>query len=180
MIRLGSLAGYPFEGPRVLAGCTAPAMPAVYAILYLPDPAKQQYAVMYVGHSEDLSTEPFPFRHPRSPCWIERAGSKWKVFIATYEIPGGLASHRELIVRGAVRGLPAELQRAAVRPGLAGPLDRQLRGADHGPAQHRPPARHLPPPTRRRLSRDFRRSSREFCRLNLPIQPTEVPTQRGA
>ena len=98
MIRLGSLAGYPFEGPRVLAGLTAPAIPAVYAILYRPDPTKQQYAVMYVGHSEDLSAEPFPFRHPRSPCWIERAGSKWKVFIATYEIPGGLESHRELIV----------------------------------------------------------------------------------
>jgi hypothetical protein len=98
VIRLGSLAGYPFEGPRVLAGFTAPAMPAVFAILYLPDPTKQQYAVMYVGHSEDLSAEPFPFRHPRSPCWIERAGSKWKVFIATYEVPGGLESHRKLIV----------------------------------------------------------------------------------
>ncbi|HRD62283.1 MAG TPA: hypothetical protein PL137_15370, partial [Nocardioides sp.] len=49
--------------------------------------------------SEDLSQEPFPFRHPRSPCWIERAGSKWKVHIATYEVPGGLASHRELIVQ---------------------------------------------------------------------------------
>jgi hypothetical protein len=99
VIRLGSLAGYPFEGPRVLAGFTAPALPAVYAILYLPDPAKQQYAVMYVDHSEDLSAEPFPFRHPRSPCWIERAGSRWKVYIATYEVPGGLASHRELIVQ---------------------------------------------------------------------------------
>lgn len=99
MIRLGSLAGYPFEGPRVLAGWTAPAIPAVYAVLYRPNPANQQYAVTYVGHTADLSAEPFPFRHPRSPCWVERAGSKWKVFIATYEVPGGLASHRELIVR---------------------------------------------------------------------------------
>ena len=62
MIRLGSLAGYPFEGPRVLAGWTAPAIPGVYAVLYRPEPAGQQYAVMYVGHSEDLSTEPFPFK----------------------------------------------------------------------------------------------------------------------
>jgi hypothetical protein len=98
VIRLGSLAGYPFEGPRVLAGWTPPAIPAVYAVLYRPDPSSQQYAVMYVGHSADLSTEPFPFRHPRAACWVERAGSKWKVFIATYEVPGGLASHRELIV----------------------------------------------------------------------------------
>ena len=37
MIRLGSLAGYPFEGPRVLAGWTAPAVPAVYAMMYKPD-----------------------------------------------------------------------------------------------------------------------------------------------
>ena len=33
MIRLGSLAGYPFEGPRVLAGWTVPAAPAVYAVI---------------------------------------------------------------------------------------------------------------------------------------------------
>ena len=41
MIRLGSLAGYPFEGPRVLAGWTPPARPAVYAILYKPEPETQ-------------------------------------------------------------------------------------------------------------------------------------------
>ena len=28
MIRLGSLAGYPFEGPRLLAGWTPPSSPA--------------------------------------------------------------------------------------------------------------------------------------------------------
>ena len=33
VIRLGSLAGYPFEGPRVLAGWTPPARPAVFAIV---------------------------------------------------------------------------------------------------------------------------------------------------
>ncbi len=37
MIRLGSLAGYPFEGPRVLAGWTPRPVPAVYVILYRPD-----------------------------------------------------------------------------------------------------------------------------------------------
>ena len=83
----------------MLAGWTPPAMSAVYAVLYRPDPETQQYAVMYVGHSSDLTTEGFPLRHPRSPCWLERAGSKWKLFVATYEVPGGLPSHRELIVR---------------------------------------------------------------------------------
>ena len=37
MIRLGSLAGYPFEGPRVLAGWTPPAVAAVYVIVIRPD-----------------------------------------------------------------------------------------------------------------------------------------------
>jgi len=101
VIRLGSLAGYPFEGPRVLAGWTAPAAAAVYAITYKPDAqAKaEQYAVIYVGHSDDLSTELFPFRHPRASCWLQRAGSRWKVYICTYEVPGGLRSHREQIAQ---------------------------------------------------------------------------------
>jgi len=34
MIRLGSLAGYPFEGPRLLAGWTPPPAAAVYDLLY--------------------------------------------------------------------------------------------------------------------------------------------------
>jgi hypothetical protein len=101
MIRLGSLAGYPFEGPRLLGGWTPPARPGVYAILYKPGPeaGKERYAVIYVGHSDDLAAERFPFRHPRSPCWIGRAGSKWKVYICTYEVPGGNRPHREQIAR---------------------------------------------------------------------------------
>ena len=91
MIRLGSLAGYPFEGPRLLAGWTPPAAAAVYAIAYKPEPdvKPDKYAVIYVGHSHDLSAERFPFQHPRAHCWIKRAGSRWKVYICTYEVPGG-------------------------------------------------------------------------------------------
>jgi hypothetical protein len=101
MIRLGSLAGYPFEGPRVLAGWTPPAGPAVFAVMYKPEPeAKPEcYAVIYVGTSEDLSAERFPFQHPRAPCWVQRAGNRWKVYICTYDVPGGLSSHREQIVQ---------------------------------------------------------------------------------
>ena len=101
MIRLGSLAGYPFEGPRVLAGWTAPAIPAVYAILVKPEPEArgEQYAVIYVDHSEDLSTERFPFSHAKAGCWVRRAGDRFKLAICTYEVPGGLPSHREQIVR---------------------------------------------------------------------------------
>jgi hypothetical protein len=101
MIRLGSLAGYPFEGPRLLGGWTPPPAPAVYAILCKPEPENgpERYAVIYVGHADDLSAERFPFRHPRAACWIRRAGSKWKVYIATYEVPGGGRPHREQIAR---------------------------------------------------------------------------------
>ena len=101
MIRLGSLAGYAFEGPRVLAGWTPPQAPAVYVIAYKPDPDTKpdKYAVIYVGHADDLSGERFPFRHPRASCWIKRAGSKWKVYICTYEVPGGGRAHREQVAR---------------------------------------------------------------------------------
>ena len=98
MIRLGSLAGYPFDGPRVLAGWTPPATAGVYAILYRPDPDRERYAVIYAGHGADLSTEGLPFRHPAAPCWVRRAGSRYAVHVATYEIPGGLPGHRQQVV----------------------------------------------------------------------------------
>jgi hypothetical protein len=99
MIRLGSLAGYLFDGPRVLAGWTAPPAPAVYAVLYRPDPKSKpdRYAVIFVGHSENLAEEGFPFKHPQAPCWVARAGSKWRVHLATFEVPGGGPAHREAI-----------------------------------------------------------------------------------
>lgn len=97
MIRLGSLAGYPFEGPRLLGGWTPPSRPAVFAVLYKPDEAKESYAVSYVGHSDDLATEGFPFAHPAAACWTQRAGGKWRVYVCWYEVPGGLRSHREQI-----------------------------------------------------------------------------------
>jgi hypothetical protein len=101
MIRLGSLAGYPFEGPRLLAGWTPPAVAAVFAIVYKPEPEAKpdQYAVIYVGHSDDLSGEHFPFNHPAATCWVRRAGSRWQVYVCTYEVPGGLQSHREQIAQ---------------------------------------------------------------------------------
>lgn len=99
MIRLGSLAGYSFEGPRLLCGWTPPERSAVFAILYKPDPDTKpdRYAVIYVDHSDNLIKEGFPFKHPRSNCWVERAGSRWKLHICTYEVAGWARSHREMI-----------------------------------------------------------------------------------
>lgn len=97
MIRLGSLAGYFFEGPRLLGGWLPPSTAAVYAILYrpAPDAKPDRYAVTYVGQTDDLADGRLPFRHPRASCWLRRAGSKWKVYIATLDMPG--AGHREQI-----------------------------------------------------------------------------------
>lgn len=101
MIRLGSLAGYPFDTPRLLGGWSPPPVAAVYAVLCKPEPdaAPEKYAVIDVDHSDDLSAERFPFRHRRAPCWIRRAGDRWRIYVCTYEVPGGLRSHREQIAR---------------------------------------------------------------------------------
>jgi hypothetical protein len=99
MIRLGSLAGYPFEGPRVLAGWAPPPVAAVYAIVRKPDPDRDRYAVLDVDQSGDLSGAGFPFRHPRAGCWIARAGSRWNLYACWYEIPGDSVAQRGEIVR---------------------------------------------------------------------------------
>ncbi len=98
MIRLGSLAGYAFEGPRALAGWTPSAVPAVYAIMAKDNPDRpQEMSVIYVGHSDDLSSEGFPFKHPRSAAWIKRAGGKYNLHACWLEVPGGTRAHREQI-----------------------------------------------------------------------------------
>jgi hypothetical protein len=97
MIRLGSLGGYPFEGPRVLGGWNAPPGPGIFAIMTQPDSDRQRFEVIYLGHADDLSEAGLPFDHAQANRWIERAGGKWKLWIATYVIPGGLSSHRERI-----------------------------------------------------------------------------------
>lgn len=100
MIRLGSLAGYAFEGPRSLAGWTAPAQPGVFAILTKDDAARsQQFSVIYCGHADDLSQIGMPFRHPRSTAWIARAGNKFNLYVCWFDVPGGTRSHREQIAR---------------------------------------------------------------------------------
>lgn len=100
MIRLGTLAGYSFEGPRVLAGWAPPQGAAVFVIMYRPRPEEKpnDHAVLYVGHSDDMSTEGFPFKHSRASCWIRRAGTKFNLYIATLQVMGWARPHREQIV----------------------------------------------------------------------------------
>ena len=126
MIRLGSLAGYPFAGPRVLAGWTPPAVAAVYAVMYRPEPdvKPQDFAVIYVGHSDDLSRDSFPFKHRYADCWTKRAGDRWHLHICTYEVPGGLMVAPRADHARADCGLQARVQPRAVRPGVEGRMDR--------------------------------------------------------
>ena len=69
--------------------------------LYKPDPdtKPERYAVIYVGHSDDLSAERFPFQHPRAAVLGPPRRVRWKVYICTYEVPGGGRAHREQIAR---------------------------------------------------------------------------------
>ncbi len=97
MIRLGSLGGYPFEGPRVLGGFQPPSDPGIFAVFARPDVDRQQFEVIFLGHADDLSGVGLPFEHTASDRWIERAEGKWNLWIGTYIIPGGLRSHRERI-----------------------------------------------------------------------------------
>lgn len=101
MIRLGSLAGYSFEGPRLLGGWKPPNEPAVFVIVYKaqPDAKPNAYSVIYVDHADDLAAAGLPFRHGRASCWIKRAGSKWNLYICTFEVAGGGQRHRETISR---------------------------------------------------------------------------------
>lgn len=89
MIRLGSLAGYSFEGPLLLGGWNAPQKPGVYAVMYKADPVKkpESYSVIYVGYALDLSKAGLPKRHPAAACWADRAGSPWKLHVASYFVP---------------------------------------------------------------------------------------------
>ena len=97
MIRLGSLGGYPFAGPRVLGGWHAPVEAGIFAILTKPDPDSLRHEVIYLGHADDLSAADLPWDHEYADAWIKRADGKWNLWIATYAIPGGMPSHRERI-----------------------------------------------------------------------------------
>ena len=97
MIRLGTLGGYSFEGPRVLGGWRPPPGPGIFAIVTPQAPGSQRFEVIYLGHADDLSAIGLPVRHPESESWIDRAGGKWNLSIAHYVIPGGTPSHRERI-----------------------------------------------------------------------------------
>lgn len=101
MIRLGSLAGYLFEGPRALSGFTPSKVAAVYTIMCLNDPLNkpQEFSTIYVGHCEDMTKVGFPFKHPSSALWISRASNKFNLHICWYEIPGGSKKHREQVAR---------------------------------------------------------------------------------
>ena len=69
--------------------------------MYKPEAGDQEdrYTIIYVGHSEDMSEDGLPFNHARSDCWINRAGTRWKLYICIYEVAGRARSHREQIAQ---------------------------------------------------------------------------------
>ena len=133
----------PVRGPAGARRLDPARVAAVYAIICKPDPDSkpERYAVIYVGHSDDLSAERFPFRHPRAPCWVRRAGSRWKVYICTYEVPGGTRAHREQISPRADRRStgPAATRSSTTMRG-------RTNGSASTPPPPRPPWPAVPPP----------------------------------
>lgn len=89
LIRLGSLAGYSFEGPWRLGGYSPPEKSGIYAVMYKADPDKapNRYSVIYAGQAENMAEEGLPWKHHASGCWINRAGGKWNLYIAVFFPP---------------------------------------------------------------------------------------------
>ena len=134
MIRLGSLAGYPFEGPRRARRLDAAGRPAVYAIMYKPEPDTKPAV------RGDLRR---PLRRP-----VGRAVPVPAPAVAVLDPAGrqpveGLHLHRTRcpagwLAPGADRQeltaiYQPRLQRAAVRPDLEGRVDRRVHAPTTGP-----------------------------------------------
>ena len=109
MIRLGSLAGYPFEGPRLLGGWTPPAGRRRVRDHVQARPGDQAGPVR--GHLRRPLRGPvrraLPVPAPARRLLGAAGPATWKVYICTYEVPGGTAAHREQIARELDRDLPA-------------------------------------------------------------------------
>ncbi len=133
VIRLGSLAGYPFEGPAA-ARRLDPAVPPGRLRDHVQARAGHQ-AGQLRGHLRRSLRRPLrralPVPHPRAHCWVRRAGSRWKVYVCTYEVPGGSRPHREQIARELIAIYQPSCNKPAIRPVVAGRMDRRVPGADH-------------------------------------------------
>jgi len=101
MIRLGLAGRVPVRGPAAAGRLDSPGRGGGVRDRLQAGPGGKTGQVR--GHLrralDDLAKERFPFQHPRAHCWIRRAGSKFRVYICTYEVPGGGRAHREQIVR---------------------------------------------------------------------------------
>ena len=118
MIRLGSLAGYPFEGPRLLAGWTPPATAAVYVVLCRLDPEHQprplRRRLRRPRRRPDHARLPVPAPAGRllgTPCRRPLEGPRRDL-----RGPGRAPLPPRADRPGADRGLQAGLQRAPGRP----------------------------------------------------------------
>ena len=101
MIRLGSLAGYPFEGPRVLAGWTPPPVRRGVRDPLQARPGEQAGAVR--GHLRRARRRPvrraLPVPAPERPLLGPPGRLPVEGVHRTYEVPGGTPPHREQISR---------------------------------------------------------------------------------
>ena len=126
----------PVRGAAPARRVDAAAGPAVYAILYKPEPdtRPERYAVIYVGHADDLSAERFPFRHPRARVLGAPGRVRWKVYIAT--LRGAGRRPRRTGSRS-----PASSPRSTTRAATPSSTTRPGRTSGSASTPPRPPAR---------------------------------------
>ena len=102
MIFFGVNKEYAFEGPYTLGGWQPLERPGVYAVMYRQSGRRERYPVIYVGESGNFAAEGFPFRHPRSPCWMQRVPSRWKLAVAYLILEGSTPSVRSALASSLV------------------------------------------------------------------------------
>ena len=132
----------PVRGPaRARRLDAAGRRPRCTPIMYKPEPETkpEKYAVIYVGHAEDLSAERLPFRPPERAVLGPARGQPVEGLHLHLRGARRAALAPRADRPGARRGLSPELQRAAVRQIVEGGMDRRvlrtdLTDADRDPA----------------------------------------------
>ena len=139
VIRLGSLAGYPFEGPRVLAGWTPPERrgglrhPLQARAGHQARPVRRHLRrplrrpvdrALPVPPPAGVVLDP-PGRRPLEAVHLHLRGARRAALAPRADRP---RAHGDL---------PPGLQPGAVRPGVEGRVDRRVHRADHRPPHHR-------------------------------------------
>ena len=88
-----------FDGPYPITYLDPHYRAAVYTIMCKDDPANKpnEYTLIYVGESGDLSERGFYRSHQKYECWIKYAGSVQNLYIGIHLMPDSTPADRRQI-----------------------------------------------------------------------------------